>query len=412
MAKRKTEREALEAALVADPDDIGAHMAYADWLAENGDERDQARAEFIRVQLALEDESRSPAERKKLRQRENALLKKHRTEWLGLLAGNIPHEGANRDEWPRRYRSYSFARGWFDFAERVAHWPGLRLLRRLRTGGYADAQPTDEERRRFNMPDGWINTPALFALASSPYLGNVRVFQLGWHRENDTLRYDPPSASNPLPSYSVNSTCHQRGEAAAVLVKSMPRLEELYLFAHDVPTGELFGLRTLKNLRIMQVYHSEEYPLEILARNPTLGSLTHLLCYPGALHLGEEHPRIRIEGVRALLRSPRLHNLTHLQLRVSDVGDRGCEEIVRSGILKRLKLLDLRHGTITDEGARTLAASPDLNNLEHFELSRNRLTPEGLRVLRRVLGTRLNAQYQQTDVEVEHNTYLYEGDIE
>src|SRR5947209_4338233 len=64
-------RQALEAALVADPDDLAGHMAYADWLSEQADPADQARAEFIGVQLALEDASHPEKER--LRQREQGL---------------------------------------------------------------------------------------------------------------------------------------------------------------------------------------------------------------------------------------------------------------------------------------------------------------------------------------------------
>src|SRR5262245_32071776 len=44
--------KALENAIFANPDDLGAHAAYADWLIEQGD----SRGEFIQVQLALEDE--------------------------------------------------------------------------------------------------------------------------------------------------------------------------------------------------------------------------------------------------------------------------------------------------------------------------------------------------------------------
>src|SRR5262249_37760968 len=69
----------LESALVENPDDLAAHMAYGDYLAEQGD----PRGELIQVQLALEDESRKPAERKKLRQREEELLKLHGRQWLG-----------------------------------------------------------------------------------------------------------------------------------------------------------------------------------------------------------------------------------------------------------------------------------------------------------------------------------------
>src|SRR5207249_2522467 len=69
----RTLREALEAALAEDPDDVATHAAYADLLTEQGD----PRGEFIQVQLALEDESRPAKERRELQQRERDLLHAH-----------------------------------------------------------------------------------------------------------------------------------------------------------------------------------------------------------------------------------------------------------------------------------------------------------------------------------------------
>src|SRR5262245_15923186 len=48
---------ALEAALVEEPGDLAAHMAYADWLSEQADARLATRGEFIRVQLALQEDN-------------------------------------------------------------------------------------------------------------------------------------------------------------------------------------------------------------------------------------------------------------------------------------------------------------------------------------------------------------------
>src|SRR5262249_51579200 len=75
-------REALEAALVENPDDLAAHAAYADFLQEQGD----PRGEFIALQLALEDPGKSPEERQRLLERERELLQAHQREWLGDLA--------------------------------------------------------------------------------------------------------------------------------------------------------------------------------------------------------------------------------------------------------------------------------------------------------------------------------------
>ena len=75
----------------------------------------------------------------------------------------------------------------------------------------------------------------------------------------------------------------------------MPRLEELHLLCKDFDPVPVFGCRKLKNLRVLRVYHlgkdgcdvwhrgereQYEYPLDVLAKNPALGNLTHLLFHP------------------------------------------------------------------------------------------------------------------------------------
>jgi hypothetical protein len=181
---------------------------------------------------------------------------------------------------------------------------------------------------------------------------------------------------------------------------------------------KLFSL-PLHRLRLLQVYHmNRRYPLEVLAANEALANLTSLRFHPhhhvDLLHddppAGPEDGYITLEGVRALVRSPHLPALTHLQLRLSTMGDAGVEEIVRSGILKRLKVLDLRHGCVTDAGARTLAECPDLRRLELLDLDRNRLSPAGVAALQGA-GIMVRAGDQvRSDEDV--NQYLFEGDFE
>src|SRR5262245_131011 len=123
-------RAALEDALADNPDDLASHAAYADYLSEQGD----PRGEFVRVQLALEDESLSPAQRDALRRRERELLDAHERGWLGelgpLLLGTPEEQRALFDaEWdatnpqaslhsqylPERVRfRHGWRRGWLD----------------------------------------------------------------------------------------------------------------------------------------------------------------------------------------------------------------------------------------------------------------------------------------------------------
>ncbi|HEY1191621.1 MAG TPA: TIGR02996 domain-containing protein, partial [Gemmata sp.] len=93
----------FEPALRANPDDLITWCAYADGLAGQGD----PRGEFMQVQLALEDETRSQKDRYILKKRERQLLAVHQREWLGALAPFA----FDRD---RDYRNVKirFSRGW------------------------------------------------------------------------------------------------------------------------------------------------------------------------------------------------------------------------------------------------------------------------------------------------------------
>src|SRR5262245_13672780 len=129
-------RDALESALVENPDDLSAHMAYADWLSEQPDAESQARAEFIRVQLALEDTSLTTEQRNALREQESALLKEHERTWLGELAPFFLDQTVTDHR--RRVNECTFRRGWLNsvqaasfnsaFAHTLATAPQARLL--------------------------------------------------------------------------------------------------------------------------------------------------------------------------------------------------------------------------------------------------------------------------------------------
>jgi hypothetical protein len=114
-----------------------------------------------------------------------------------------------------------------------------------------EAEPND------GVPEG-SEFPCLYPLARAAFLPYLRVFQLGESVEFGAEQYN----------------CRAYGEGVANLVTCMTRLEELYLFAHYVTTEHLFALPNLTNLRVLVVYHNDQYPLEVLATNPALGKLT------------------------------------------------------------------------------------------------------------------------------------------
>src|SRR5262249_33685171 len=153
---------------------------------------------------------------------------------------------------------------------------------------------------------------------------------------------------------------------------------------------------------------------------PAYRNLTHLLLHPHALAWHDnrqedeavgfrrEQGYLPLRVVEALVRSPNLPHLTHLQLRLSSMGDAGCRSLVESGILRRLKSLDLRHGRITDEGARALLECPDLRNLTWLDLGYNNLSGE---MVARIQGLGIPGRVDNQH-EGEGDEYLDEGDIE
>ena len=77
-----TEREALLAAVYANPDDDTPRLVFADWLQENGEPE---RAEFIRVQCELAGELPPRAGRGALVSRTHKLLRAHESRWRSEL---------------------------------------------------------------------------------------------------------------------------------------------------------------------------------------------------------------------------------------------------------------------------------------------------------------------------------------
>jgi uncharacterized protein (TIGR02996 family) len=399
-------RQALEETLAADPDDLGTHMAYADYLLDHGDPADHDRGEFIQVQLALQDERIPSQERQSLRERERALLESHRAEWFGPLAAHLPGSHRSNEDYPIEIR---FARGWLeavhiqrgDFwtTQALAAAPVARLLREL-TIDRAWDDPLgmwDDERQEVihaPIPEG---TPQdngyLLPLFEAPFLTTLRSLRLG----------DAPEDSQWMLHARIE------GELVARLVERIPRLEELSLFARDVHAAALFRL-PLPHLRILQVYHLHDHATSVLADNTSLGRLTHLLFHGHATDpcYVQPGPYLTLNDLHAVLRSLSLRSLTHLRFRLSDIGDEGCEAIVRSDILKRLHMLDLKHGRITDAGARILASCPDLHNLRQLNLARNALTAQGIRLLEQ-LGMNLVVDEQHP---IDDLHWLSEGDWE
>jgi uncharacterized protein (TIGR02996 family) len=361
MAGSEGQGVALEAAVVANPDDRAAHGALGDFLCERGD----PRGEFIHVQLALEKMAEHAPLATALRDQEKRLLDAHVREWLSpaLAPHLIDHPPV----------SFTFARGWLDtlhvpttrdaLSRALAESPSARLLRCWIVADTAGKQPLDRHEAfatevlagsAVYYPDEAV---ALDPLEHSDNLRNLRVLQLG----------DPELALTDVGDRALYD-----------FLTHLPCLEKLTLAYYLLDTRRLFGIE-LPNLRRLHVSGVFSYFLEVLGLNASLGQLTHLLLEPAG---PGAHQKLMTADVLRLVRSPHLKALKHLQLRFCALGDVVCEDIVGSSILKRLNELDLQYSDITDEGATRLAACPDLRSLQRLDVSYNRLSERGVTQLR------------------------------
>jgi uncharacterized protein (TIGR02996 family) len=415
-----TEEAAFHKALTDNPDDVAGWSAFADWLVEQGD----PRGEFMQTQLALEDESRPRKDRDALKRKEKALLKQHEREWLGGLAPFVLNEERADRSWD--YRSTQTEPVWrrgvlwglvvdrlsMSLAQVIALDPATRFVQELTVHdtmrGYYGEDAANQPKPRVKTPKGAQRHDELFELIGAPLLANLRRFQMG----------------GEVPPEDGWCDCHTYVPGIEHVIAGMSRIEVLDLYCKEYHSRNVFALPNLTHLRELRVYHlggrswrdyDVPYRLDVLAKSPAFANLTHLLFHP---HFSEEDDDddfpisyIPLEQVKALVNSPHLKKLTHLQLRLSDAGDKGVREIIASGILKRLKWLDLRHGCISDEGARLLATYPDAKNLDQLDLSRNAVTAKGLSALRKA-GVKAVARKPLTTDELEEREYLHEGDSE
>ncbi len=362
--------------ILAHPDEDAPRLVYADWLEEAGDPGRAARAEFIRVQYALQGLPPGDARRPQLEERERDLRAAYEAEWAAPLRGLGP------------VRAWEFRRGFVEkVAVRAADFLGVaeRIfavapVRELRLD--FDAMGYDRApRRRLELVRG---------LAASPHLGRLVGLEIDCpsfdflNPSFDTLERNEVRAlaqSDRL-SRLVSLSLRGRSVSAESLLELLPapflpRLTELRLHVAGVTPGE--GLRTF-------------------LRSPRLAGLA-------TLALGDT--RLDDEDVRALVESPALANLTALalvragltaaavktlgaaaptRLAALDLSGNGltpaaAKALARARLLSRVRALNLGTNRLGDEGVRALSRSPYVAGLASLDLSANQVGPGGAKAL-------------------------------
>ena len=329
-------------AIAETPDDDLTRLAYADWLEENGDDDQLARAELIRVQCELERLPEWDRRRAPLMKRARAILRGHGRAWLApLMKRGMP-------------KKWTFRRG---FVEHVTMSASAFAMKNeklvatapmLRSATFVDAS---------NEIDGLLGTPLLARLTE---IDLNRMCSCG------TCPIDE----------------EQRELFASPLIAGLRVLNLEENRIDDETAQALAASPHVANLRRLSLAENRigEAGMRAIATSPHLAGLTHLDLSGNAL---------RTRGFRALCEG-RWPALETLRLDYCSISRDGVRLLAASPLLARVKMLGLGGNNLTDPSAMALAKSPHLDGVELLDLgSYTTFSPETAKALKARFGKRV-----------------------
>jgi uncharacterized protein (TIGR02996 family) len=377
--------------IIADPDDDGPRLIFADWLEEQGD---SDRAEFICVQVERARLPQWDARQVRLRLRERQLLDQHGRKWkdeLPTIEGitwerfrrgfvatvtvdsfAVLHATASACwtaapieaisvRWPRQRESL----------ERITPIAGLReltltgtVIDRGEVGRLADASLLSTL-RTLNADNCSLGGEGFRRLLASPHLVNLTALR--------------------VPRNAIGNAAVEALSDAA----SLSSLAEL-----DLSETGSYG-RAERYGRYREDPIMEATDLAALARWPGMARLRSLTLS------GNDAQR---RGLRALLRSRHVVGLKALTLRASGLDEQAMQEFREARTGLQLDVLDLGENYLGDIGPSDLALASCLQDLKVLELDRCEIRLSGARWL-------VNAPFVRSlrRLNVNHNSFGPEG---
>ena len=385
-------------AILARPADDGPRLVYADWLDEAGD---PARADLVRVQVALARLPQDHPRRPELADRQADLLRRHVARWAeplaDLVAGVEFRRGvpeavsvdagvfvARGDELFRRTRTGPGGRS---FVRRV------RLLDPARAVADLARCPHLAHVAELDLSLGELGNGGVNVLARSPHLAGVRALDLGRNSLDDAgVRVlARSSALANLRGLTLNDNGSVTADGVRAVADSpfLAGLTELDLSGNDVSdagvravaggraTGRVHTLRLAGN-------HIGDAGVAALVGS---GLLARLVAHDPYLDLRDN--AVGPAGASALAGCPALGSAAGLDLGGNYLGDRGAAALADSGRLAGLRSLRLARNQLTNAAAFALAAAaPDSPRLRLLDVAENRLTWPGVESLRFVAAAR------------------------
>jgi uncharacterized protein (TIGR02996 family) len=346
--------------IVANVDDDFPRLVFADWLAENGQD---ARSEFIRVQVERARRPAWDAAQVRLRLREQELLKRHGEEWLAELPAI---EGAKWEGFRRgivaevSFASFEAMRANAHACRAVAPVEAVTVRWPRRKEAKKAVRPI-AELRELSLTGMLDGEDEIARLADSPQLATLRCLTVRgvWAATLRILVASPHLAglrTLRLPSNNLGN----RGIRALTEAASLTALEELDLSA---------------------LSEHERYNTDPIIRAAGMGALVGWSGLAGVRSLTLSRNDVTRDGLRALLRSPHAAALKELVLRSTQLDGQMMGELGDALPALRLEALDLGENVLKELGVAYVASAPCLRELKELRLDRCEVPLAGARVL-------------------------------
>jgi uncharacterized protein (TIGR02996 family) len=341
----QSERTALLQSIIANPDDDTARLVYADWLEENGEESDVARAHYIRTALEKHQLHIRDPRRQELLDRMRALLKAHKSRWF-------PDSPLIRkSQWRGRHRGFiRHIRG--TAAEFNKHAPALFAVEPVtdmylepakpaKPGKSGDSRfdqfatsPLLSRMRYIDFPHGSVPPGGLAQVAGR--LASLRKLEVnGWNANHSELDVFVRASWTHL-EHLMFHRCGLDDDALGILVRmNVPQMKCLRLVTESFGSrgiGHLLGAPWLEQLTQLDLTQTGQHPtrdaLQAIANSPQLANLQ-------SLNLSHNH--VGPEGLSVLAASPYFGQVRKLDLSYTGGGARGLIALFNSPTMRQVR---------------------------------------------------------------------------
>ncbi len=380
--------DALEQALIADPNDRAAWAVFADWLQEQGD----PRGELVSLQLGNKDKAAA------------ALIEKRADYFLGPLKDHqtVHDEGYNNSSSHLRTKAQEEA--WEKTQKQAFLWRyGFIYRCRLSHDSYSDTnfkgKTVDILEEVLEHPSGRFIQEFAFQSNGDPNDGKLQdlVDLLG--------KKAPPTTRRIVLGDNVDQISWHHTGSLAKLWKGVPNLRTLEIETGEFDVGTMVAPALERGIFITGGLSKS---CGTGLAKATMPNIKHLEIYYGTEEYGGG---CSVDEALTLLERKDLPKLEYLGLKNSEfaddlarvVGGKSAQKLV-----KQLKVLDLSLGIMTDAGAEALIAAKDqLAHLEKLDLTRNFLTKKGIKALKDAFGAKVVTVEQEEGDEDGDEVYRY-----